>query len=191
MELVGHRVIPPVLHVAADEVERRHSLDLASVCLPQRREPGFARPSCCVGFVELRLTEVRTSEETTLLGRDRVARIWVDQPTEIPPAPGDRECMFPKIAELALLFTHDEERGARAKSAPPSPPHTAQLRERGGKTADDGLAFLELHLNDAVGVLRIAAIAQVLDDEGPGAGNGEQRLTRPLVNNVRWAHYER
>ena len=42
-----------------------------------------------------------------------------------------------------------------------------------------------------MGVLRIAAIAQVLDDEGPGAGNGEQRLTRPLVNNVRWAHYER
>ena len=99
--------------------------------------------------------------------------------------------MLPEVAELALLLAHDEEGGTRAESAPASPSHAPQLRQGGCEAADDCLTSFQLDLDDAVRVLRISAVSEVFDDEGPGVGDGEERFTRPLVNDVWWAHHDR
>lgn len=50
------------------------------------------------------------------------------------------------------------------------------------------LAIALLHLDDAVRPCWITAIAKIVDDEGPGAGNRIQNLARPLEDEMWRAH---
>ncbi len=50
------------------------------------------------------------------------------------------------------------------------------------------LSIALLHLDDAVRPCRIAAIAEIVDDKGPGTGNRLQNLTRPLEHEMWRAH---
>ena len=99
--------------------------------------------------------------------------------------------VFPVVAELAFLFSHDEVGRIRMLLEPRAPAHGAQLWESCGKAAAAHDAIGVLNFHHAVRFLRIAAVAQILDDVGSCVGNRDQNFARPLLGEMRRAHDNR
>jgi len=99
--------------------------------------------------------------------------------------------VFPVVAELALLFSYDEVGRIGMLLEPGTPAHGPQFRKRGREAAAAHDAIGVLNFYHAVRLPLVAAVAQILDDVGPGTGHGDQNFARPLFGEMWRAHDNR
>src|SRR6202021_3423162 len=99
--------------------------------------------------------------------------------------------VLPEVTQLAFVLARDKESRPREALPPFLAAHAPHFGQAEALALVNRLAFAQLHLADAVRPAWIAAIAHVLDEEGAGARDGQQDLTRPLVRDMRWAHHQR
>src|SRR5580704_6396869 len=139
-------------------------------------------------FEDLLLREVHTAEISALRPRNCAASIGIGDSTFFTTGFGNRVSMLPVVAKLARLPAYDEVRRARIKSLPLSPAHSSQLEECSLQTLMNNLTMALLYLDDAMWTCRIAAIAEIVDDKGPGSRNRLQNFARPLEHEMWRAH---
>ena len=143
-------------------------------------------------FKELDLVdEVEVGELLPLRVQDCSAGVGIDDASEIRSRLCFEEDVLPVIAQLPFVLAGDEEGWAGATLVPLLAAHASQLDERQAQPLVYDLALAELDFADAVRFLGIAAVAHIFNQEGSGARHSQQSLTRPLVRNVRRAHYQR
>src|SRR5258708_9159690 len=99
--------------------------------------------------------------------------------------------MLPVVAKLARLPAYDEVRRARTELLPLGPAHGSQLGKCCLQAFMNNLTMALLYFDDAMWTCRIAAIAEIVDDEGPGSRNRLQNLARPLEHEMWRAHADR
>ncbi len=136
------------------------------------------------------VSEIEIGQLLPLGIEDCKARVGIDDAAQVRPGLGLEKDMFPEVAQFALVLAGDEEGRHRALLAPLPAAHPPQIGQRQTHPLIDNSALAQLDLADAVRLSRIAAVAQILDQKGPCARHGHQRLSRPLVRQMRGAHHQ-
>ena len=136
------------------------------------------------------VSEIEIGQLLPLGIEDGSTSVGIDDAAQVRPRLCLEKDVLPEVAQLALVLAGDEEGRRRALLAPLPAAHPPQIGQRQTHPLIDNSALAQLDLADAVRLSRIAAVAQILDQKGPGARHGHQRLSRPLVRNMRGAHHQ-
>ena len=192
MQLVGDGEIEPAPHIAARELDRRHTLNSAAVGLPQSRVPrrSVLWPSQHLRELHL-VSEIEIGQLLPFGIEDGSTSVGIDDTAQVRSRLRFEKDVLPEVAELALVLAGDEEGRRRALLAPLLAAHPPQIGQRQPHPLIDNSTLAQLDLADAVRLSRVASVAQILDQKGAGARYGHQYLSRPLVRNVRGAHHQR
>src|SRR5208283_1633955 len=98
---------------------------------------------------------------------DRTAGIGIGKRAKIPSGAAFAITVLPEIREFRLLSTDAEDRGSRTKLAPALTSQTPQFSQRGVQPFAHDFTTTQPDFVDAMRLLRIAAIAHVVDEKYP------------------------
>ncbi len=192
VQFIGDGEIKPPAHVAPDILDWRHALNARPVSLPQCGEACGAAAGRGQGLRDLEfVSEVKRGKLLHLGVEDGNAGIRIDDAAQIRTGLCLEIDVLPEVSQLAFVLARDKERRTRKSLPPLFAAHASHLGHAEALALIHRLAFAQLHLADAVRPIGIAAIAHVLNEEGPGSRYRQQDLARPFVRDMRWAHYKR
>src|SRR5664279_987498 len=96
--------------------------------------------------------------------------------------------VVPEVAELGPLATEDEDGGFRTDLPPSLWPKRAHIGQGGVQSLAHDLATAKADFVDPVRLSGVAAVTHVVDQEDPHAGQREEGLARPFLDQMRRSH---
>lgn len=119
------------------------------------------------------VAEVERGELLQFRVKDRRARIGIDDPAQVRAGLGLEVSMVPEVAQLSLVLAGDEKGWPSEPIAPSLTAQSPHLRQAKSTALVNDLALAQLHFTHAMRLTWVAAVAHVLDEKRPRAGDGQ------------------